>query len=82
MKTRLVANTVADEVHVRVTWECAGCKATATSSFMAPVFPAPQIKLPAGWSLALGSTYCPRHKVDVSIGLTNLLEMPPLETRT
>jgi hypothetical protein len=75
-RTVLSTDTVADELHVQITWKCAECPATSLSSFMAPVDRAPQIQAPPGWSIALGSAYCPRHRVDLKLSYTNLREMP------
>jgi hypothetical protein len=73
---RTVLTTVSAELHVVVKWHCGECPATALSSFTSPVDRAPAIEPPPGWAIALGAAYCPRHKLELKLSYTNLLEMP------
>ena len=65
----------ANEVHIRATWQCKACPASAMSSYTVSVEDL-RIDVPQGWTIAGGEAYCGRHTVEVKVTTNNLREMP------
>lgn len=64
-----------NQVHVRATWECAACAASAARCYMVQLDDL-TLRPPPGWTVVDGLAYCARHVVEVKVLTHNLLEFP------